>query len=195
MKLEHILRVLKIMGRTTDFLLGIFIGGGYSYRKMRRKVLYPTLPELSKTIQNKSSSSLREQKHKLHSLLYYLKKEGLIEKSQKSGKTYWRITALGRKKLEKLKNILHLPKRRYKKEKDDGLNIIIFDIPEKERYKRDWLRQSLGEMGFTMLQKSVWIGKNKFPEDFLKDLSSLNLVDFVHIFKVSKTGTIRDKKF
>lgn len=96
------------------------------------------------------------------------------------------------RRLEKLKNRFNLPHRNYKKEGDNGFNIIIFDIPEKERFKRDWIRQNLTPLGFNMLQKSVWIGRSKLPREFLKDLSNLNLVKYVHIFKIAKTGTIKN---
>ena len=43
-----------------------------------------------------------------------------------------------------------------------------------------------------MLQKSVWIGKNKIPEEFLKALAELDLMNFIHILKISKTGTIAE---
>jgi len=42
-----------------------------------------------------------------------------------------------------------------------------------------------------MLQKSVWLGKNKLPEEFLKALAELDLIDFVHIFKIGRAGTIK----
>jgi DNA-binding PadR family transcriptional regulator len=190
MKTRIILETLKKQARLTNMILNILIGG-YSYQRMKRRAFYPTLPDFSEMERGKQS--LENQRHNLYSLLYKLQKQGLIEKDKKDNKTFWRITIAGKKKLEALKNVFYLPKRNYKKEKDEGFNVVIFDIPEKERFKRKWLRSQLISLGFSMLQKSVWIGKNKLPKEFLNDLNYLGLIDFIQIFKISKTGTIKEK--
>lgn len=46
--------------------------------------------------------------------------------------------------------------------------IVIFDIPEKKRKVRDWIRGQLSLWDYTMLQKSVWIGKGEFPASWKK---------------------------
>jgi len=190
MKTQDILGILNKQARVAGVILNLLIGG-FNYRAMKRKAFYPTLPDFSE-IKN-DNKSFERQKHNLYSLLQRLEKQGLVKKNKKDNKTFWGITAIGRKKLEKFKSIFHLPKRNYKKEKDDGFNIMIFDIPEKQRFKRLWLRSQLLSIDFSLLQKSVWIGKNKLPEEFLSDLDYLGLMDFIHIFKVNKTGTIKNK--
>lgn len=192
MKTRLILETLKKTGRATDFLLNVFLGG-FNYKGLKRKVFYLTLPDFSGINKTKFDSRILEkEKHRFYSLLSKLKKQGFIKKGEKRRKIFWRITPLGEKKIEKLKNIFSFPKFNHKEGKDNGINIIVFDIPEKHKTKRDWLRHTLLTLGFTMLQKSVWIGKNKLPEEFLKALAELNLVDFVYIFKISKTGTIKE---
>ncbi len=193
---EEILKVLKIAGRTTGFLLSIFLGGhSISYRKMKKKMLYPTLPDFSdekKHVFNPINSDKGKNRRKMYSLLYQLKKQGFIAKNVNDGKTFWDITVNGEKHLEKLMDKFSLPRKNYKKEKNDGLTIVVFDIPEKDRHKRNWLRQALTLLEFNLLQKSVWIGKNKIPKTFLNDLADLNIIDNVHIFGVAKTGTVKD---
>jgi len=190
MKTQLILENLKGVGRTTEFLLNIFLGG-YNYRKIKRKVFYPTLPDFSETDRVKMDSQLlQKEKHKFYSLLSRLKKQGFIKKEQKRNKIFWKITPRGKQRIEKLKTIFRLPRVNYKPEKDDEINLIVFDIPEKHKAKRQWLRHVLLSLDFTMLQKSVWIGKNKLPEEFLKALAELDLMNFIHILKISKTGTI-----
>lgn len=70
------------------------------------------------------------------------------------------------------------------------LIIIIFDIPEKERLKRDWLRYQLETMGFQRLQNSVWCGEILLPKDFMEDLEHYDILPYVHIFDVNKQGTL-----
>jgi DNA-binding transcriptional regulator PaaX len=122
--------------------------------------------------------------------IYNLKKDGLINKSN-AGEIS--ITVKGKKLLSKIKRET-FPAGQYVKDKsvssDKSLKIIIFDIPEKERQKRNWLRSVIRNLGFKQLQQSVWAGNSSIPEDFIEDLDSLNLLDFVEIFSVNKKGTI-----
>src|SRR3989344_2297817 len=49
---------------------------------------------------------------------------------------------------------------------DGKWRILIFDVPEKIRGKRDFLRRELIDFGFYPLQKSVWVYPYNLPEDF-----------------------------
>ena len=69
--------------------------------------------------------------------------------------------------------------------------IVSFDVPERERRKRDWLRDALRNLGLRMVHKSVWIGKQKLPREFLADLARLRLTDFIEVFEVGKQGSLR----
>jgi DNA-binding transcriptional regulator PaaX len=189
MNTQTILDALKKAKKPTEILLGIFLGGGFNYRQFKNKAFYPTLPDFSKKERaGIDEGLLKKERHKFYSLLSQLKKQGFVEKQRTKNKIYWKITALGEKRLEKLKNFRFLPKINYKKEKDNGINIIVYDIPEKKRALRDWIRTALIVLEFDMIQKSVWIGKNQLPEEFLKSLAELGLIDYVHVFRVTKTG-------
>ena len=75
--------------------------------------------------------------------------------------------------------------------KPDGITrLVVFDIPERERKKRDTLRAELIGYGFEGLQRSVWIGHRPLPADFIEFLDSLNLKNKVHIFSVRESGTL-----
>ena len=122
-------------------------------------------------------------------MLWKLRKQGLIEKQNKR----WRITQKGKEHkiaiLARWK--IELPSRKYNPEKSEELKLVIFDVPEKERRKRVWLRYALLRLGFKRLQKSVWVGRVKIPESFLKDLNRINLLEYVEIFAITKTGSLR----
>lgn len=135
----------------------------------------------------------KEQKKKYYDLLYRLSKDGLIEAQIKNNKKIFALTKKGEDKLGKLANHFGknlLPPNHYESEKGDKFILVIFDIPEKERRKRDWVRESLKNMGLKLAQKSVWLGKVKIPRSFLRDLHNLKLVDYVEIFEISKTGSL-----
>ena len=80
------------------------------------------------------------------------------------------VKFLPRKKLLKFKldeMIIKKPKRW-----DGKWRVVIFDIPEKFRLGRDYLRNKLKELGFYQMQKSAWV--HPYPcgdeVDFIKEL-------------------------
>ncbi len=156
-------------------------GYGSSYSKMQRnfdKIVGELREEGEK-------SEFQRKKHNFHLILSKLKREGLV----KTRDNKWSITSAGREKLLKLAK--RMPRHSYKKEVDTSLKIIIFDIPEKEQKRRVWLRRRLDDLGFKMLQKSVWSGKMKLPEEFINDLKDLKIFQYVDILAVTKTGSIK----
>lgn len=135
----------------------------------------------------------KDRKKRYYDLLYRLSKDGLIEARIENSRKFFTLTKKGEDKLEKLSNSLNknlLPPNHYESGKGDKFILVIFDIPEKERRKRDWVRESLKNMGLKLAQKSVWLGKIKIPRSFLRDLHDLKLVDHVEIFEINKTGSL-----
>ena len=131
---------------------------------------------------------------KMHELFYHLKKDGLIERKSKKGQIWYIVTSAGTLALERLrqrKQHEFPSKKVYRASTVDNLKIVIFDIPEKERRKRDWLRDILGHLGFRMLQKSVFAGRVALPPNFIDDIVKYKLADYIEIFLVNKTGSLR----
>lgn len=85
----------------------------------------------------------------------YMKNKGLIDIETKRGQTYVRLTKegereAGRYQINKLQ--IKIPKKW-----DGKWRVVIFDIPEKEKIRRNAFRGKLKELGFFSLQKSVWV--------------------------------------
>lgn len=183
---EKILKILKSQIAATADLLDIATSGyGASYRKMRGINDFKSQKEIVVEIE-------KQQLQQFYSILNKLKNQGFIQKKKDGKISFWKITKKGLKKLKIIKNNSHYysKKFKYKIVDDDKMKIIIFDIPEKERRKRDWLRFALGALEFSLLQQSVWIGNKKIPEDFLYDLQKLKILPYIHIFEITKQGTI-----
>lgn len=107
-----------------------------------------------------------------------LKRRGLVARRGPSKKTVWQITAAGKHHFMSTKKKggdFVLPP------KDGRARLVIFDIPENEREKRDWLRIRLLSCGYTPLQKSVWIGERPLPEELRKELKSMGIDSYVHV--------------
>lgn len=137
-----------------------------------------------------------KERQTFYSLLNKLKREGLIVKKKKNSQTAWHITARGIKKLKDSRNTKRapggIPMRSYDgKNKSAGVTIIAYDIPEKIKSKRYWLRTNLYALNFAPLQKSVWIGTCGVPEEFLLDLRAQDLLAYVHILSVNSKGTLK----
>lgn len=138
-----------------------------------------------------------KKRQSFYSLLNQLKRDGLIVKTGRRGSAQWHITPRGLVKLRQraLKRERHpagIPMRAYTTEQSSGVVIVAFDIPEKMRKKREWLRENLIALKLKLLQKSVWIGTTRIPQDFIKDLHAQDILRFVHIFSVGKRGTITE---
>lgn len=124
-------------------------------------------------------------------MISYLKADGLVADERKEGKRIIRITARGTEWLKKLQKRTTPLRVRYERQPATGLVIVAFDIPEPERAKRAWLRFTLSALDFSMIQKSVWIGRHKLPDAFLADAERFNCMPYLEIFEVSKSGTLR----
>ncbi len=134
----------------------------------------------------------RELRRSFYVMLSKLKKEGLIESKEKRRGGLLSLTKKGKKALLLLRKreeraLPHIGSA----ESGGSFIIVAFDIPERERRKRDWLRETLRGFGLAMIQRSVWIGKVKLPQEFINTLQQLNLLEKVEIFEINKTGTLR----
>lgn len=91
---------------------------------------------------------------KLINLYYDLKKHGYVAKKQISKKNFKFI--LTKKSQIYLKT--KYPRLYFNKNNwDKKIRIVIFDIQELNRVKRNQFRRILKQLGFVMLQKSVWL--------------------------------------
>lgn len=78
-------------------------------------------------------------------------KLGLLKKTSKEGDSFVEITEKGDRYL---KNLYKIP---IKQEWDGKWRIVVYDVPEGNRKSRNVFRRKLQEIGFRLLQTSVWI--------------------------------------
>jgi len=181
-KTEGILNVLAKGALATLEILDEILPNYYRSYKAAKRGLYVG------TIKAKKDWKERVAKQRFYSLLNQLKQQGFIERKKVDKSAFWKITEIGLKKLK----LIQEDKLDYASVSDDKLKIIIYDIPEKEKRRRFWLREALKILGFKRLQKSVWIGKNKIPEKFLYDLRKKGILYCIHILEINKKGTMKE---
>lgn len=185
-------KIIKQSGKLSLFLLSVLLKAGivtidaflnptYAYERIDYKKLWDQLePDLNFT-KNKELKP-----RTISTTLQRLQKQGLVFCEKRN----WSLTKNGGKFLKSFFD-LRLKYGKYKlPEKDHVTRIIVFDIPEKEREKRDWLRGELLYHQYEPLQKSVWIGYCPLLPKFIENIDSMNLTEKIHIFSVKDRGTI-----
>lgn len=106
-------------------------------------------------------------KKKTRDTFYNLKRRGLIRIEKKNKNIYMFLTKKGEVEAGKYQiNEMYIKKA---KKWDKKWRLIIFDIPESHRIKRDLFRGKLKELGFYQLQKSVWV----YPYSCQKEINLL----------------------
>ncbi len=197
MKGEATLKIFECIGDAVIDVVDltiVFLNAGYG----------ASAGEIKYQFDKKSRENLRKRKHnaeerrqrrRFSSMFYRLKNDGLIEEKLKDSALCVTVTQKGRRYFEMLKKrrANALPDTAYNEpgRKDGKFAIVVFDIPERERRKRAWLRLALKNIGFNLIQKSVWAGKVSIPREFLDDLKELQLIEYVEIFEISKAGSLR----
>ncbi|KKT26388.1 MAG: PaaX family transcriptional regulator [Parcubacteria group bacterium GW2011_GWA2_43_9b] len=104
--------------------------------------------------------------------------KGLVVKDKKCKKYY--LSVKGQKIADDVNDYFLAVNKKW-----DGIfRVVIFDVPERKKEYRNWLRNNLYSLNFKQLQKSVFIGKQALPLSFIQEISHLKLDDFVHIFNI-----------
>lgn len=106
---------------------------------------------------------------------------GYLEKVVKNGEVFLRLTGKGEKLVRRDFSISRWQGRKW----DRRWRLVIFDISEEERDRRDGLRRKLKELGLGMLQKSIWITPYDFMADLRDFLQSQGLENKVFVLETS----------
>lgn len=127
----------------------------------------------------------KKEKRCFSSTFSRLKKQGLIKTKNINGQIYISLTKEGKRKAGKYQiNDLEIRKPpRW----DNKWRVLIFDITNEQKIKREALRGKIKELGMFQLQKSVWI----YPYDFSKEIKMLR--DFFGLTENEMQIIIADK--
>ena len=84
-----------------------------------------------------------------------LQQRGLIKLILRNGKTFYAITEEGREALNRflLRNATIPQPKRW----DEKWRVVLFDVREERKQRRDAIRGALRRLGFARLQDSVWL--------------------------------------
>lgn len=116
----------------------------------------------------------REKKRKLYAAFQNLKRRAFFQEKFFDNSRGYIITPKGKLSILRLK-IKHLNKTKFK---NKLWLMVLFDVPERLRKKRDVFRKILHEMGFEQLQKSVWITPYRVDRELKELIENCNLERF-----------------
>jgi len=121
-------------------------------------------------------------KHSLYNLVSEGVRVGNIEKVSREGQVYLQITAAGKEYLRR-----EFPVFRWQNVEWDGLwRMVAYDIEEKRRDVRNALRWKLEELGFGMLQRSLWMTPHDVAKPLREFLESNQLAPEVYVLEARR---------
>ncbi|MBI4066504.1 hypothetical protein HY411_02195 [Candidatus Gottesmanbacteria bacterium] len=123
----------------------------------------------------------RYRRHNFSRLLGRQLKTGDIEKVVKGDDVYLRLTSTGKERIVRDFPLFSLANKPW----DKRWRVVIFDIAEINRNTREALRDKLRELGFGMLQESVWITPHDVSLDMREFLEHYELDDAAFVLEVS----------
>lgn len=107
---------------------------------------------------------------------------GYIEKVIRHGEPYLRLTGKGLKALVRDYPIFNLKNQKW----DSKWRMVFYDIPDKKKSSRDGLKSKLKELGFGMIQESIYISPYDIAQDLAEFIEAQNLSEFVFVGEVNK---------
>lgn len=130
-------------------------------------------------------------RERMQQSLRRLEQKGYVEIIEKKGARFAQLTDRGHQAIEDiLFEEYEIPEPAFW---DGKWRIVMFDIPEKYRAKRDELRSFLKRIGFERLQQSVWV--NPYPCDDCIELIRAKIMRRKgEIISFTAEGLLQDKE-
>jgi CRISPR-associated endonuclease Cas2 len=120
-------------------------------------------------------------KKALRNSVYNLKRRGLISEARKNGKRFLELTSKG--ELESLLSKAILEKTQVW---DKQWRLVMFDIPEDAKEKRNLLRALLKRNGFMKMQASVYVSPYPLNREALVYLKQSGLNRYIRIIRANE---------
>ncbi len=147
---------------------------------------YVVMQLTQRILQDKNFLAKQQEKWKIARLVRNLKRNRVILlKENNNGDDVTELTEKGKRIVKTLQ--LETLKIRKPKVWDRKWRIVIFDIPEEEwRQGRDALRNKLQQLGFCLIQKSVWVCPWPCENEILFISELWSITPFVNILTAER---------
>lgn len=174
-------------------LKGILITGAVAIASTSPYFVTRVLPKIIRHLAWKYKN--KKEKRKFTNAFYYLKNRGLLKMEYRGKQLYISLTEEGKKAAKKYQ----IDDMKIKKPKkwDKRWHVLIFDIKDKHKIKREALRGKIKELGLFQLQKSVWACPWEFHKEIamLRDFFGLTEKEMNVIKAFEIEGDMELKKF
>lgn len=139
---------------------------------------------------NRKNKFKNKNPENFYSTFHYMRKKGLIDIQYKGKQIYFSLTEEGKKRAGRYK----IDGLKIKKDKkwNKKWYVLVFDIKDKQKIKREALRGKIKELGLYQLQKSVWVCPYNFEKQIklLRDFFALSDQEM----KIIVAGSIENDK-
>ncbi len=136
------------------------------------------------TNKNKKKYEKEKNRKRFTWLIRRLKQEGYLKTIKIKNNSAILITPKGLNRI--FKTELKLIDR--KPRKDEKWQMVLFDIPENKRRSRDLFRRALKSLGYTKLQKSIWVCRYDVLKETQDLIKRYNLKEYVELLLIQKIG-------
>lgn len=126
------------------------------------------------------------QRIRLHQTIYDLQKRRMVRRVRRKGRYYLAITEEGKRKY--IRASLNAIRIEPLQSWDGRWRIVLFDIPEKNRFGRDVLRSKLRDLGFFQLQKSAFVYPYPCADTLDILIHAFDITPFVTFFETDSLG-------
>jgi len=123
----------------------------------------------------------RYKRHNFNHLVWRNIKTGYIEKIEKEGEVFIRLTSRGSNKVVRDFPFLSFQNKKW----DKKWRVVVFDVEETNKQIRERFRSKLKELGFGMLQESVFISPHNIAKDFTEFIDAQGLNESAYLLEVS----------
>jgi len=154
-----------------EMSLDIFFSSRYSFTRPTRIFLGMDESAINKKIEKTTKSAFNQ-------AIKRLVIQGIVR--EEGGKFH--LTQNGKSLFQKIFSI----KKTLNKKWDGKYRVVIFDIPEKKKKLRDWIRDELYNLNYKLLQKSVFIGRYPLTKEIIKQITEFKLDKNVNYLLVDK---------
>ena len=163
----------KIKLKYGEIVKGIFLALAEANAAASDRIhpnIFVIIDEIYKYIKEKSNSKIP--KNKIKRALKTLEKKEILYLEEKDNKVFVHIKDKKNVLVQKysLKALLDFKKK--SKKWEGKWFLVIFDVPEKQKNKRDYMRRFLVDLGFYPYQKSVYL----FPYECEKEVELIKKI-------------------
>lgn len=151
----------KAIKSTKIILKCLLLGGGIMLASTSPYFVQKALPRILKAANFEWRRY--QNKRRFYNSFNYLKNKGLINLDYKGKQLYISLTEEGQARAKKywIDDLEIIKPKKW----DRKWRIMIFDVKNEQRTKREALRGKIKELGLYQIQKSVWV----YPYDFEKE--------------------------